>query len=139
MIFKHGAHLAWRAIDDEAVIIDIRGKRVLWLSQKASKIWKALDSEGSVADLPKGLDSDPLIDNTAGHERILHELCDAGILVCEPDPNQSVVPFPVQAPPTGHDEPAILWIEPLEQFAGLCGKTPTDIGIPDCMASPNQS
>lgn len=147
MIFKQAAHLAWRAIDGETVIIDIRGKRVLWLNPTASRLWQALENEGSAADLASRLGTGVPVEDAAGHLRILDELCNAGVLTCDPKPDQSaeqlpdqrVVPFPSQATGVDSEQSAILWIEPLERFAGLCGKTPTDIGIPDCMASPNLS
>ena len=139
MIFRRATHMAWRMIDDETVVLDIRSNRALWLNRSASRIWQALEHEGSATDLMNRLTSESHIDDYAAVEKFLHELRSAGLATCDDDATLSVTPFPSHASPADGEEPAIVWIEQLERFAGLCGRTTSDIGIPDCMASPNLS
>ena len=43
--------LAWRMIDDEAILVDIDGEEVAHLNEVAAQIWDVLDGEKSVADI----------------------------------------------------------------------------------------
>jgi len=43
--------IAWRMIDNEAILVDIDGEEVAHLNEVAAQVWDALDGEKSVAEI----------------------------------------------------------------------------------------
>ena len=56
--FQHGAHLAWRRVDEEAVILDLETSVYASLNNTATFVWARLGEGLSAEEIAEGLAED---------------------------------------------------------------------------------
>ncbi|MEM9556089.1 MAG: PqqD family protein [Acidobacteriota bacterium] len=138
-MFRRAPHTAWRQVDDETILVDLAGHRMLGLDAVGGALWHHLDAprtldaliEHVVESTAKGAPKDAV----AGHGipgresvgRFLEQLVALGVLEIEGrDPSsESVEPTPRSGSPEPDGAgPRILWQEEIAQVAASCAFLP---------------
>lgn len=119
MTYHRVAHVAWRRIGAETVVLDLKSKRVFALNEPGSEIWHALAPEGSAIAATSD-EAGAFLAALAGHG-LVEEAAPAGTA-------------PPSGPvPCGGDPPRIIWQDDIRTFGVSCLQTPIQGG---CSARP---
>lgn len=111
--------MAWRALGEETVVVDLRSNRMYGLNETGGRIWEALEESAEPESFAAilGLNGGDLERALMSIEDFLAELC-AVALVEPTEPNKSVIPLA----PRSEDgnvtfvPPVILFSEEIRNF-----------------------
>ncbi len=112
MGLRRASHVAWRAVGEETILVDLRNNRIFGLNSSGGAVWAELDETGAT-----GLDLDGRAAESV--RAFLAELVAAGLVGKTSDPRVSDTAAKVPALPES-PPPAVAWQEKLESFAGAC-------------------
>ena len=114
MSIRRSAHVAWRRLGDETIVIDLNGKRVYCLNAGGGALWSELDRP---QELP-ATDDGTVSDDVAAALAFVEELRSCGLVE---DAGEGSERLTTRGTPT-LPPPAVVWSEPLLTFTGACGK-----------------
>lgn len=117
--YRRVAHVAWRRIGRETVVLDLKSKRVYALNEVGGEVWDAMVTEGCLVAATTG--------ETAA---FLAELAAHGVV--EPAPAAGGVVEVGGARPGG-EPPRVIWRDDVRSFGVSCLQTPIQGG---CQARP---
>jgi Coenzyme PQQ synthesis protein D (PqqD) len=146
MGLRRAAHVAWRRVGDETVLIHLREKKMYVLNPSGGFFWHRLDGTGSVAEMLDGVSvEEPLPEGAASGLEAFLERLRAADLVADPVANPSgdgsphepesasatprpEYPFPKFVPPE------LIWQEEVRNFGQSCafisGASPACDSVP---------
>lgn len=135
MGLRRGAHVAWRRVGDETVLIHLRNKKIYVLNQSGGFFWHGLDGERGTEQFLSSLPlADPGADLTT--ERIdafLKDLEEADLVDSNGRPEERTVSLPDYPLPT-FVRPELVWQQELRNFGQSCafisGSGPTCDAVP---------
>ena len=121
MGLRRAAHVAWRRVGDETVLIHLRNKKIFVLNPSGGFFWHGLDGARGTEEFLKGLTlEDPLPDGASGRlEAFLQDLREADLVDAEGPPDEapaslSEFPLPTFVPPE------LVWQQELRNFGQSC-------------------
>lgn len=134
MGLRRGAHVAWRRVGDETVLIHLRNKKIYVLNASGGFFWHGLDgargTEQFLSNLPLG---DPLPLGTSEQiDAFFGDLREADLVDTEGTEERpvSLPDFPLP----GFVPPELVWEQELRNFGQSCafisGSGPTCDAIP---------
>jgi hypothetical protein len=120
-------HVAWREINGETFIIDLRTKMMYGLNATAGRVWKAIDDERQADDIARDLTVHA--SGNGSHEwarqavgSFFHELLELGLVTGEQEePGVATAQDPAHA---GLAAPQVVWREELRAFGFSCAFQP---------------
>jgi hypothetical protein len=125
MPFRFERHVAWRKLDDETVIIDLKNAQMYGLGLASGAVWHALaqvqNENGEPAVFEFSDDDTQIIDQW------LSELVLAGLIERVDEPPRKHIFLSEALGPLLSEKPpklAIDWAEPIEQAAASCAFLP---------------
>jgi len=118
MSYRRQSHLSWRAIGEQTVIVDAKGKRLYGLNEAGGRVWHALDGEAGASELAARLSADTGM-HAEDVARFLAELRANGLVEAAKDERQSS-----PEPPPSPEAPCVLWQEEIQTFARACSMLP---------------
>jgi hypothetical protein len=132
-------HVAWRTIDGEAVVVDLRSDRMYGLNRSATAVWKALESGSSIDEMVHCLTPDATPHSPTPPEVLdalrafLAELVQLGLAngstAPQGDPTEAA-----RASRLPYVPPRIVWQQEVQSFGSSCGFTPGGAG--ECQSAP---
>lgn len=128
MKIRRAAHVAWRRVGDETVLIHLRKKRMYVLNPSGGFFWQTLDgsrdSEQILTELDLGLES-PLPDGASKQlDAFLRTLADAELLEDDASSipgHEETEPDALAFPGKAFVPPALIWQEEIRNFGQSCG------------------
>ena len=115
--FRRAAHVAWRKIGAETVVLDLKEKRAYGLNEPGGILWQAL-AERSEGDHP----ADAFMPSEPQAAAFLGELASLGLVEALPN-GTSVSATPLPAGFQG--SPEVTWSDEIRAFGGsICAKIP---------------
>ncbi len=112
MSYRRAAHVAWRKVGEETVLVDLRRNLIFGLNDAGGALWAGLDEAGDVVPGSHG-------EAGSAVRAFLAELTAAG-LVEEVAGSRPAAPVaPSEAHP-GFGTPVVAWRETLEAVAATC-------------------
>ena len=137
MALRRAAHVAWRRVGDETVLIHLRDKKIYVLNPSGGYFWHNLEGTRGVDDILGRLSlSEALPENAKCNvEAFLEALSNADLLDPESAPEGPGAPPVRDYPFPGFVPPEVVWQEELRNFgvscafisgqSGACDLTPT--------------
>jgi hypothetical protein len=127
MGFRRAAHVAWRRVGDETVLIHLRNKKIYVLNPSGGFFWHSLDGARTAEEMLEGVTltlEEPMAENaTSGLEDFLKRLLEAGLVEVEGgaplDPAAGAAPS-VEYPLPSFVPPELVWQEELRNFGQSC-------------------
>jgi len=135
MGLRRAAHVAWRRVGEETVLIHLRNKKIFVLNPSGGFFWHGLDGARGTEEFLKSLTlDDPLPDGASGRlEAFLEDLREADLVAAEGSPDEetrSLPEYPLQA----FVPPELVWQQELRNFGQSCafiaGSGPTCDAVP---------
>jgi hypothetical protein len=134
MAARVAGHVAWRDIDGETFVIDLKSKRMYGLNPLGGQVWRTLAMGGDPSGFASEVTPGPVSDEyaTAALEGFLAELEELGLIARDEStrPASNVEP----RPDTGFVPPQVVWQEELRAFGFSCafleGQNPACDTIP---------
>jgi hypothetical protein len=121
MGLRRAAHVAWRRVGDETVLIHLRNKKIYVLNPSGGFFWHGLDGARGTEEFLQNLTfQDPLPDGASGRiEAFLQDLREADLVegegIREETPSSlPEFPLPTFAPPE------LVWQQELRNFGQSC-------------------
>lgn len=122
MTYRRVAHVAWRRLGPETVVLDLRSKRVYALNESGGALWHALVDHGAAVAARR-----------PGEEEFLAELVRLGIAAAA-EPAAEAGETARYAVSAVHAEPPrVIWQDDIRSFGISCLQTPIQGG---CQARP---
>jgi hypothetical protein len=137
MALRRAAHVAWRRVGDETVLIHLRDKKIYVLNPSGGYFWHNLEGARGADDILGRLSlAQTLPENARSNlEAFLDALSSADLLRRESVPEGSDPPPAPDYPFPGFVPPQVVWQEELRNFgvscvfisgqSGACDLTPT--------------
>jgi hypothetical protein len=137
MALRRAAHVAWRRVGDETVLIHLRDKKIYVLNPSGGYFWHNLEGTGGADDILGRLSLTESLPENAKNtlEVFLGALSSADLLELDPVPRGSDAPPAPDYPFPGFIPPEVVWEEQLRNFgqscafmageSDLCNLTPT--------------
>lgn len=135
MGLRRAAHVAWRRVGDETVLIHLRNKRIYVLNPSGGFFWHALDGARGAEDFLGSLSFvEPLPDGASGRvNSFFQDLREADLVDPEGQPDESTSSLPEFPLPT-FVPPELVWEQELRNFGQSCafvsGSSPACDTIP---------
>ena len=129
MGIRRAAHVAWRRLGDETVLIHLKTKRIYVLNPSSGFFWHCLDGAHGTGEILDGLTLEaPLPENAAGElNRFFDELVDADLVEAHGSPKPGVINGNSNDYPLAHFvPPELVWQEQLRNFGQSCAKEPAN-------------
>jgi hypothetical protein len=135
MGLRRAAHVAWRKVGDETVLIHLKNKQIYVLNESGGFFWHSLDGERGMPQILSNLGLTDDTDCLATFEKRLEEagLVDRGGEETGPRP----LPSPSRAPEYPFPEfvpPELVWQQELRNFGQSCafvsGQSPACTTVP---------
>jgi len=121
MGLRRAAHVAWRRVGDETVLIHLRNKKIFVLNPSGGFFWHGLDGARGIDEFLESLPIDgPLPDGASRRiETFLQDLREADLVDAEGPPDERPVslsefPLPTFVPPE------LVWQQELRNFGASC-------------------
>ena len=138
---RRAAHVAWRQVGDETVVLDLNDGHIYGLDKVGGFFWHALNGCRSTTELLRLAKRPVLEESLHALQRFLDELVELGLLqpTTEPisEPERLLPPPDSDAPDNTTVLPRIIWREPLkplkqQQFscAFISGQSPLCNQVP---------
>lgn len=124
MGFRRAAHVAWRRVGDETVLIHLRDKKIYVLNPSGGFFWHALDGARGTDDLLEGLSlKEPLPEEaSSGLDAFWKKLEEADLVESsgskEEAPSRPAEETPYPFP--SFVAPQLVWQEELRNFGQSC-------------------
>lgn len=121
MGLRRAAHVAWRRVGDETVLIHLRNKKIYVLNPSGGFFWHGLDGARGTEQLLAGVClGDPLpVSATERIEVFLRNLQEADLVETEGAPQDRPVSLPEFPLPT-FVPPELVWQQELRNFGASC-------------------
>ena len=135
MGLRRAAHVAWRRVGDETVLIHLRNKKIFVLNPSGGFFWHGLDGARGPDEFLESLTlDDPLPDGASGRiAAFLHDLREADLVDAEGSPEEAPASLPKFPLPT-FVLPELVWQQELRNFGQSCafisGASPACDAIP---------
>ena len=121
MGLRRAAHVAWRRVGDETVLIHLRNKKIFVLNPSGGFFWHGLDGARGTEEFLKSLSLDhPIPEGASGKiDLFLENLREADLVDAGPAPDETPAslqdfPLPTFVPPE------LVWQEELRNFGLSC-------------------
>lgn len=121
MGLRRAAHVAWRRVGDETVLIHLRNKKIYVLNPSGGFFWHGLDGARGTEEFLQNLTfEEPLPDSTAGRiEAFLQNLREADLIETEGPPDEAPASLPEFPLPT-FVPPELVWQQEVRNFGQSC-------------------
>jgi hypothetical protein len=121
MGLRRAAHVAWRRVGDETVLIHLRNKKIYVLNPSGGFFWHGLDGSRGTEEFLAGLAlGKPVPDDVSARiDSFLRDLKESDLVDAEgaPDEQRAALPeFPLQE----FVPPALVWQQELRNFGLSC-------------------
>jgi hypothetical protein len=125
MGLRRAAHVAWRRVGDETVLIHLRKKKIFVLNPSAGFFWHGLDGSRGAPQLLAGASLDePLPEGATDRiEAFLRDLVEADLVEAEGAPEDRPVSLP-DFPLPAFVPPELVWQQDLRNFGQSCAFMP---------------
>lgn len=137
MGLRRAAHVAWRRVGDETVLIHLKTKKIFVLNPSAGFFWHSLDGARGTREMLDGLERVPLElpgDATQTLDGFLEKLESADLVeaasTSSPEPSKKAGGYPLPS----FVPPEMVWQEQLKNFGQSCARDPGE--MPTCDAAP---
>ncbi|MBZ5587163.1 MAG: PqqD family protein [Acidobacteriia bacterium] len=129
MRYRRVAHVAWRKVGKETVVIDLRGRRVYGLNEPAGVVWHALEEFADAGALSALLAvGDGAMPDPGRREdavrTFLGELTGLGLVASDTTDSGVASGQPHLEAPIPAGAPAITWTDEVRAFGGSCNFFP---------------
>lgn len=127
MKLRRAAHVAWRRVGDETVLIHLRKKRMYVLNPSGGFFWQTLDGAHDAEQMLSDLALDaPLPDDASDEvEAFIQRLRDAELVedgsATRPARDEGKEPDALPFPAKTFVPPAMIWQEEIRNFGQSCG------------------
>lgn len=126
---KPGAHVAWREIDGETVLVNLQRNLMVAVNRGGGALWRAIQEGADLDAVVRGLTPEAPVEGRRLASEFLAQLEECGLVVVESlTPAGDAVSHP-EAP--SDLMPRVLWREDLRSFvqqAASCGRLPSQGG-----------
>jgi hypothetical protein len=133
MGLRRAAHVAWRRVGDETVLIHLRNKRIYVLNPSGGYFWHGLDGARGTAELLEGLEAPLPEDASTRIDAFLEELRESDLVDAEAAPTEGSTALPA-FPLPAFVPPELVWQQELRNFGQSCafmsGSGPTCDAVP---------
>jgi len=121
MGLRRAAHVAWRRVGDETVLIHLRNKKIFVLNPSGGFFWHGLDGARGTHEFLESLplDDSPPESASTGIEAFLQHLRDADLVDAEGAPDEGLSSLPEYPLPT-FVPPELVWQQELRNFGQSC-------------------
>ena len=123
MGLRRAAHVAWRRVGDETVVVHLRNKKIYVLNPSGGFFWHRLDGTGDTAEMFRGVPlADPVPENaSSGLEAFLKQLQEADLVEggAPIEDEARTTPSP-EYPLPSFVPPELVWQEELRNFGQSC-------------------
>jgi hypothetical protein len=121
MGLRRAAHVAWRRVGDETVLIHLRNKKIFVLNPSGGFLWHGLDGARGTEEFLESLTlDDPLPDGASGRiDAFLENLREADLVAAEGSPDEETRSLPEYPLPT-FVPPELVWQQELRNFGQSC-------------------
>ena len=109
MTIKRSAHVAWRTVADEPVILNLASKKIYGLSAGGRMLWQALDTPRELEELARQLNQPTRVAVDWLRQLHMEGLVEVGGELAE-------TPYE----PSDSDSPVIAWVEEVTRAVGQC-------------------
>ena len=137
MGLRRAAHVAWRRVGDETVLIHLKTKKIYVLNPSGGFFWHSLDGERGAREMLDGLATNKPIPETARGDvdGFLGQLESADLVEASSSPDDQPSPKePNPYPLASFSPPEMVWQEQLRNFGQSCARDPGE--MPTCDAAP---
>jgi hypothetical protein len=135
MGLRRAAHVAWRRVGDETVLIHLRNKKIFVLNPSGGFFWHGLDGARGTEEFLESLSlDDSLPDDASGRiETFLQNLQEADLVDAQGTQDEGAASLPKFPLPT-FVPPELVWQQELRNFGQSCafisGSSPACDSIP---------
>ncbi len=121
MGLRRAAHVAWRRVGDETILIHLRNKRIFVLNPSGGFFWHGLDGARGPDEFLESLTlDDPIPDGASGRiEAFLQNLREADLVEAAGPPDKAPASLPEFPLPT-FVPPELVWQQELRNFGQSC-------------------
>lgn len=136
MGLRRAAHVAWRRVGDETVLIHLKTKKIFVLNPSGGFFWHSLDGARGGRDILGGLSLEqPLPDDASAQlDGFLEKLEGADLVEAATATGDSPSKHGGAYPLASFAAPEMVWQEQLRNFGQSCAKDPGE--MPTCDAAP---
>ena len=135
MGLRRAAHVAWRRVGDETVLIHLKTKKIYVLNPSAGYFWHSLDGARGAREMLDGLELEIPGDANQRLDGFLEKLEGADLVeaagsetTADSSTDGNGYPLPSFVPPE------MVWQEQLRNFGQSCARDPGE--MPTCDAAP---
>jgi len=121
MGLRRAAHVAWRRVGDETVLIHLRNKKIFVLNPSGGFLWHGLDGARGTEEFLESLTLDhPIPEGASGRiDSFLENLREADLVDAEGAPDEETPSLP-EYPLPAFVPPELVWQEELRNFGLSC-------------------
>lgn len=121
MGLRRAAHVAWRRVGDETVLIHLRNKKIFVLNPSGGFFWHGLNGARGTEEFLESLTlGDPLPDGASGRiDAFLQNLREADLIDAEGAPDEASASLPEFPLPT-FIPPELVWQQEVRNFGQSC-------------------
>ena len=121
MGLRRAAHVAWRRVGDETVLIHLRNKMIFVLNPSGGFFWHGLDGARGTEEFLESLTfHDPLPEGASGRiDAFLQDLREADLVDAEGPPDEAPASLP-EFPLPAFVLPELVWQQELRNFGQSC-------------------
>ena len=142
MGLRRAAHIAWRRVGDETVLIHLKTKKIYVLNPSGGFFWHSLDGERASREFLDGLSlEEPLPGDAAQQLDVFFDQLESADLV-EADASSDTFPKGPTGPKGGNGyplpgfvPPEMVWQDQLRNFGQSCANLPAESD--PCNAAPS--
>jgi hypothetical protein len=139
MGLRRAAHIAWRRVGDETVLIHLKTKKIYVLNPSGGFFWHSLDGERASREFLDGLSlEEPLPGDAAKQLDVFFDQLESADLVETTHPSSDALPKGPKGngyPLPGFVPPEMVWQEQLRNFGLSCANLPAESN--PCDAAPS--
>ena len=118
MGLRRAAHVAWRRVGDETVLIHLRNKRIYVLNSSGGFFWHGLDGARGTKEFLQGLEAPPE-DASTRIDSFLKKLRDSDLVEAEGPQEEPLAALPA-FPLSAFVPPELVWEQELRNFGLSC-------------------
>lgn len=136
MGLRRAAHVAWRRVGDETVLIHLKTKKIFVLNPSAGFFWHRLDGGRDGRDLLEGLTLQNPLPGDAGKQLdgFFQQLESADLVETNTGETDQPLSDTSAYPLASFTAPEMVWQEQLRNFGQSCARDPGE--MPTCDAAP---